>query len=185
MGETLILRMIRKWEHEEGPKTKIRITGIDLHGMKKHELMKLYYPDTLSKADLSIREMDLNDPEFLDGEVLRSLDSERRITRIYLCIDNSPLAISTAMSLIHMGFGNIPIILRSTYFDGIPKTFELLKESNSRLANIRTFPIVSSSCCRDMIINGGNILRRSDLRDHFTGHTRNAGTLPGGQSWDR
>ena len=86
--------------------------------------MKLYYQDTLSKADLSFREMDLNDPEFLDGNILRSLDRERPITRIYLCIDNSPLAISTAMSLIHMGFGNVPIILRSTYFDGISKTFD-------------------------------------------------------------
>ena len=37
--------------------------------------------------------------------------------------------------------------------------------SNPRLANIHTFPIVSSSCCRDMIINGGIILRRSDLRE--------------------
>jgi hypothetical protein len=165
MGETLILRMIRRWEHEEGSKAKIRITGIDLQGKKKHDLMKLYYGDTLSKADLSLLQMDLTDPGFLDGEVLRSLDNEQRITRIYLCIDNSSLAISTVMSLIHMGFGGVPIILRSTYLDGIPKTFELLKKANPRLANIRTFPIVSSACCRDMIINGGNILRRRDLRE--------------------
>jgi hypothetical protein len=164
MGETLILRMIRAWESTEGKNSKIRITCIDKDITKKN-LFEIYYKSLLSKADFSVVDMNLSSSDFLDGKELQSLHKENPITRVYICIDNTSLAITSAMNFIHHGFHDIPIVIRSTYFDGIPKIFELMKKSNSLLENIHTFPIVSSKCCVDMIINGGNILRRQELRE--------------------
>lgn len=165
MGEALILRIIRAWENAQGPNSKIRITCIDREGDSKRALFELHYQPLLSEADLSVLDIDLTSPDFLNGEILQVLHQENPITQVYVCIDNSALAITSAMNLIHHGFYDIPIILRSTYFDGIPKIFELLKKSNPLLANIETFPIISSKCCLDMIINGGNILRRKEIRE--------------------
>ena len=70
---------------------------------------------------------------------------------IYICIDNAETSITAAITLAGMpSFKGIPMVVRSTYDDGLTRIFTSLAQNNAELSHIRTFPLVSNDCAKPL-----------------------------------
>jgi len=162
LGENILSRIVKKWEKANDEVKKIRITCIDINAEEKKAALYFKYGEMLEKwCDLSFVRLDLTSHEF------RQFISEnsQKFSKIYICLHNSSISALTALRLVHDPlYENTEIIVRATYDDGITRIFKHLKQRNS-LGNINIFPIVSSTCCMDMIIHWVNTLEEPYVRE--------------------
>jgi len=154
MGKTLISRSVRRWRDLYGTSgKKIIISVIDRDAQTQIRLLTLQYPSITKYCSFKCVNLDLTSPDFIEGKYLNELQAEVKISKIYLCIDDSSIALSTALTL-HRQIGNkdVCIIVRTIDITGFASIFKALKTTCEGLSNIFTFPIVSCDCCRDFIV---------------------------------
>jgi hypothetical protein len=64
-------------------------------------------------------------------------------------------------------FKGIPMVVRSTYDDGLTRIFSSLAKNNAELSHIRTFPLVSNDCGKPLIIGGMREILASAIHDNY------------------
>jgi voltage-gated potassium channel Kch len=167
MGETILTRTIRRWMVKKTG-TKITITCIDKKaGEKEHYLLKRF-PVLSDYCNLIMIEMDVTSKEFLSGEFVHKKSSLPPVGMIYICIDNSEISLNAAITLAGMpSLKGIPIVVRTTYDDGITRIFKYLTQDNPELSHIRTFPIVSNDCSKPLIIGGMREIFARAIHDQY------------------
>jgi hypothetical protein len=112
--------------------------------------------------------MDVTSKEFLSGEFVNKIRSFPPVGMIYICIDNSEISLNAAITLAGMpSLKAIPIVVRTTYDDGITQIFKYLTKDNPELSHIKTFPIVSNDCSKPLIIGGMREIFARAIHDQY------------------
>jgi voltage-gated potassium channel Kch len=179
MGETLLVQTVRRWMEREKNGRKIVITAIDREAEQKRELLFWRYPSLPKYCDLNLVTMDVKSVAFFRGDCVRDLAEKVPFTKVYICIDDNSIGIASALALARNPLlRKVPIIIRTTYNEGIPRIFETLKENNPEFSNILTFPIVSEPCCLDIIVWGIRELFARIIHDNYRTMRLRQGATP-------
>ena len=113
-------------------------------------------------------ETDITSKDFLTGDFLKQVPPVPPVGMIYICIDNSEISINAAITLAGMpSFKGIPMVVRSTYDDGLTRIFTSLAQNNAELSHIRTFPLVSNDCVKPLIIGGMREILARAIHDNY------------------
>jgi len=171
MGETLITKTTKKWlrwQNESGESSKIQITCIDRDAEKKEQQFNTLYPSLSSHCELAMIPIDLTSPEYIYGDFMENYAKNHPFTRIYFCIDDSSIAVSTALMFQNIkALKDVPIVIRTTQEDGISMIFETLKKKCKSLSHIETFQIVSSPCCMKIITGGTREILARAIHENY------------------
>ncbi|WP_220681808.1 NAD-binding protein [Methanofollis formosanus] len=166
MGETLIVQTVKKWKKTSENSSRITVTCIDRDAERKRDLMLWRHPSLAQYCDLKVVEMDLASLEFQRGDFL-CYGEEKPFSRVYICIDDSSIGVSTALTLNQRpAFADVPIVVRSTHEDGITRLFETFRTSPI-FSNVFSFPLVASECCMEMIVGGSREILGRAIHEHY------------------
>jgi hypothetical protein len=109
-------------------------------------------------CDLQMVKKDVYELDFLNGELLRKINSCAKITKVYICIDNVKVGMTAALTMAGMPeFRQIEIIVRSTYIGDAMDIFEKFDKravDTGVFSNITSFPIVEDDCCITFLCGG-------------------------------
>jgi len=167
MGEELITRTVKRWIAEKTG-TTITITCVDKIAWEKEQYIKSRYPALSGHCTLTMIETDINSKDFLTGDFLKKIPPVPSVGMIYICMDNSEISINAAITLAEMpALKGIPIIVRSTYDDGLTRIFTSLAQNNPELSHIKTFPLVSNDCVKPLIIGGMREILSRAIHDNY------------------
>ncbi|MCX6580357.1 MAG: NAD-binding protein [Candidatus Aminicenantes bacterium] len=135
MGESLIAYIAkRRMSLAERIDEKLIISIIDHQANKKKDLLNLHYPGLDKVCRIDALQMDINSSDFEDGRFLFSADGSCNFDIIYVCLDNSSFALTTALTLDqNLREFMLPIIVRMSRKTGF---IELAKNCNSNPNNI-------------------------------------------------
>ena len=167
MGEELITRTVKRWMAKKTG-TNITITCIDKMARDKEQYFKCHYPALSDHCNLTMIETDLTTKDFLMGDFLKLVPPFPPVGMIYICIDNSEISINAAITLAGMpSLKCIPMVVRSTYDDGLTWIFTSLAQNNAELSHIRTFPLMSNDCGKPLIIGGMREILAHAIHDNY------------------
>jgi hypothetical protein len=167
MGEELITRTVKRWIAQKSG-TKITITVIDKAARDKELYFKSRYPALSDHCNLTMIESDITSKDFLTGVFLKEVPTIPPVSMIYICIDNAETSITAAITLAGIpSFKGIPMVVRSTYDDGLTRIFTSLAQNNAELSHIRTFPLVSNDCAKPLIIGGMREILAAAIHDNY------------------
>ncbi len=167
MGEELITRTVKRWIAKKTG-TNVTITCIDKIARDREQYIKCHYPALSNHCNLTMIEADLTSKDFLTGDFLNQVPAAPPVGMIYICIDNSEISINAAITLAGMPLlKGVPMVVRSTYDDGLTRIFTSLAQNNPELSNIRTFPLVSNDCGKPLIIGGMREILARAIHDNY------------------
>lgn len=181
MGENFIVHAVRTWRDKFYPKTrkKIRISFIDRHAGKKKALLEVRYPSLSRYCDLKAHQMDLESETFFTGAYLFNDHGECDITGIYICTADESLGLSAGLTLYYLLKNpEIPITVRTTYTGGLAELFNQLNLDTREFRNFRAFPLVSCSCCVDLLTGGIHEIIARAIHDAYVEQQERAGVTP-------
>jgi hypothetical protein len=152
MGKSLLLHAARDWKNRSSPDEKmLKVTIIDFQAANKTQILCHQYPQLDKLCDLVPLDINFEGLEFQQAEFLNSRPD---IKIIYICVDDSVLALTTALSLIEkLRVHNIPVVVRTNEEAGIARILQGL-ETRSGFENIHTFGFIERVCRPDMILAG-------------------------------
>jgi len=167
MGEELITRTVKRWIAEKTG-TNITITCIDKIAREKEQYIKSHYPALSGHCNLTMIETDIHSKDFLTGDFLNRIPKVPSVGMIYICMDNSEISINAAITLAELpSLKGIPMVVRSTYDDGLTRIFTSLAQNNAELSHIKTFPLVSNDCVKPLIIGGMREILARAIHDNY------------------
>ena len=167
MGEELITRTVKRWIAKKTC-TNITITCIDKKAREKEQYINCHYPALSGHCNLTMIETDITSKDFLTGDFLKQIPPVPPVGMIYICIDNSEISINAAITLAGIpSLKGIPMVVRSTYDDGLTRLFTSLAQNNAELAHIKTFPLVSNDCGKPLIIGGMREILARAIHDNY------------------
>jgi len=180
MGKTLVSRSARRWKELYGNTgKKITYSVLDRDAQAQIRLLQLQYPSITNYCEFKCVNLDLTSPDFIEGKYLNNLQNEKKISKIFICIDDSSVALSAALTLhrqIHDQ--NVCIIVRTIDIIGFATIFSALKATCVGLSNIFTFPIVSCDCCRDFIVMENRDILGKVIHTNYIAHKIKSGGDP-------
>jgi voltage-gated potassium channel Kch len=154
LGDSVAVRAARSWRSLAGngasPAYPVRITFIDLGAREKRRALAIRHPDLDGFWELTDVSMDLESVDFEQGLYLPE-EERRTVTSIYVCLDNDPLALITALTLVRT-FERVPITVRVSRTDlGLGS---LLSEHHAEgdYPNVYPFGLLESACTPERLL---------------------------------
>jgi len=158
MGESLIVRTAKLWKKSRKTGENIQISCIDKDPGDKAKIFEWRYPALNRYCDLKIIEQNIYDLDFLNGSFLKKITHTAPISKVYICIDNTTVGMTSALTLARMPeFSRTDIIVRSTYIGDAMDIFQKFhnrSDDSGTFSNITAFPIVEDDCCLNYICGG-------------------------------
>ena len=155
LGDRVAVRAARRWAARSGdgaaPGQPVRITFIDQGAREKRRALAIRHPGLEGAWELNDVSMDLESVDFEQGQYL-SEEERRTVTSIYVCLDNDPLALVTALTLVRT-FERIPIKVRVARTDS--GLGSLLSEHHAAgdYPNIYPFGLLQAACTPERLLS--------------------------------
>ncbi len=179
LGESLIAHSGKAWKERYGSAgEKLKITLFDIHADSRLASLKTKYPALTHYCDLDDANVDFQSSEFLRGDVLNATDI-RDITGIYICLSDESLGLSVALALFQLlEDRHIPIVVRTTYEEGFAKLMGELNRTCHDFRNIHAFPLVSCTCCMDLLTGGTREIIARGIHEDYVHEQEKLGRTP-------
>lgn len=115
MGESLVVNIAKEWRMKfRGRDKKIKITLIDLEAKKRMESLVFRYPSLMNYADIHTLNTDMQPSVLSDLSLLGRENGSIPITIGYVCLADTVLGLSAALTLHeHLKGQKVPIIVRT------------------------------------------------------------------------
>ncbi len=155
MGETLIVQLAKRWREQYGSSGKrFFLMIIDKNADDIIGLITFRHPSLETCCSIEALSYSISSPEFARGSYL-FFENNQTFHQIYICINDSSLGLSAALQIESVLKGyTVPIIVRTTYLEGISCLFQTFQEGCYEYSNIFAFPLVSCRCSHELIIHG-------------------------------
>lgn len=166
MGESLVTHAAKKWMSLAGKTDeKLKITIIDKMAKHKKDLLYLRYHNLQKVCEIIPLEMDIKSKDFEDGHFLFSDNRECPLDIIYICIDNTSFALSSALTL-HQRLKNhsIPIVVRMSREAGLTK---LLKDDIHRFGRIKGFGFMDRVLNAELLDIGTHEILARNIHEEY------------------
>jgi hypothetical protein len=104
---------------------------------------------------LLAHDIDVRSAEFLRGEYLKELNSLEQLRQVYICLDNDPLVLSTALTIRRQlsGAGKT-IVMRIFEENGLIQLLRLTSHPEDDISSIHEFLFVERTCTRELLESG-------------------------------
>ncbi|MBN1483305.1 MAG: NAD-binding protein [Chloroflexia bacterium] len=158
MGESLILHAANIWcagDRHNTERFQLRI--IDREADWKTESLCLRYPHLQQVCELEPCTMDVRGPDFQRADFLCTQSGQCAISRVYICLDNESLALSTALSL-HRRIQDrsIPIVVRMEQSGGLALLLEDVANAGHSPDNLHAFGLLERTCSPELVLGGSH-----------------------------
>lgn len=151
MGQSVVLQAAKTCHYAN--REKLHVTVVDGTADKKKARFYNQYPQINKVCDINFENMDVNDPEFLEGKPLYT-NTTSPITFIVIALEKSSLCLSCALSLQkNLGERKVPIMVRMKEDTGLAA---LLLDKGSDLMesyNIHPFGMINQNFTREIVVN--------------------------------
>jgi len=155
-GESLITRMAWMWRdghRESGVRLNVKI--VDKAAAEKKSLLLLRNPLLEKICDLECIRVDVRSPEFLEGRFLFDSRGHCEVSRIYICLDNDSLAVSTALALVkRLRVHNVPIVARMSREGGVGTLLHAADRTREGFGSLSVFDALEQTCLPELVLGG-------------------------------
>jgi hypothetical protein len=185
MGKSLVVHAARNWKSifkKSG--RQLSVTIIDRQAMRKTDLLCLQYPQLKNVCSLNPQQIDIHWPEFHEAKFLFDSKGQCNVKIIYICLGDSSLGLSAALTLYEKLKGQrIPIVVRVIQDEGFAVLSRELK-----FENVYPFALLDETCKPREILSGMNELIARALHEEYVRQQKSFGhtpqTKPAISSWN-
>lgn len=155
-GESLATRMAWAWrEKHRASGQRLVLKLVDKTAVDRKRLLLLRNPFLETICDLQAIPMDVRSPEFLEGGFLFNDAGLCELTRIYVCLDNDSLSVSTALALLKRLSGHkIPIVTRMSREGGVGVLLHSADETREGFGYLSVFGTLEQTCVPELVLGG-------------------------------
>jgi hypothetical protein len=167
-GETLLIELARRWRSEGlSDGSCLPVTVIDIVAQERTNSLKIRYPRLDSICDLEALPLDVNSPGFEEGRFLDDGNGRGKVTCAYVCLDDDPSALSTALTLHHRLRGRqVPIVVRMAYEGGLG-TLLARRGASAEYENLHAFGLLEKTCKPDLLEEGIRDVLARAIHEHY------------------
>jgi hypothetical protein len=175
MGKSLVVHAARDWQSIfKKTGRQLYVTIIDKEAIRKTDLLCLQYPQLKNVCSINPQQIDIRWPEFQESGFLFDSKGHCNITIIYICLGDSSLGLSAALTLYEKLKGQrIPIVVRVIQDEGFAVLSRELK-----FENVYPFALLDETCKPREILSGVNELVAITLHEEYVHQQKNLGHTP-------
>lgn len=155
-GESLVTRMAWTWRdrhRESGDRLELKL--VDKNAAEKQRLLLLRNPFLGRICNLQSIPMDVRSPEFLEGTFLFNSEGLCELSRIYVCLDNDSLSVSTGLALLKRLSGhNVPIVVRMSREGGVGILLHSADRTSEGFGLLSVFGTLEQTCVPELVLGG-------------------------------
>ena len=152
LGGSVLLQAARIGHYAGG--RKLRITIIDREADIRSAEIALRFPALPQICDLRFIQKDVERDKIFDDELLKSIESDHPLNKIYICLDDDAEGLSCALTILpDVKKWNVQVIVRMAQNIGISTLLDEIKPLTPDLDRIRPFHVINSACRREIILN--------------------------------
>lgn len=184
LGESLICNAAKQWKScFAKPETKLHFTILDKNVDEKYRLFLLRHPELVSYCEFSLLPMDVSSPEFAEGSFLKSHDSTKPYTRIFICLGNPALGLSAGLTIskklwefkISSRTNSIPIIIRTNHEAGLSHYTTTMNEGKEIFSNMYAFSLSEEISKEDTLLNTPREMIARAIHENYVEKEKAAG----------
>ena len=169
LGESVILHNIKQWrDNKLSNNDHMKITVIDRDAQLKAESLCVRFPQLEQVCNLVPLEMEVNSPDYLRAEFLRSSSGQSDVECVYVCLDDDSLGLQAGLSLLHqMRTRQVPIVIRMVEDTGLAT---LLGDGDSRkgtFKELHAFGLLNQTCTADLLLGGTHEILARELHSVY------------------
>ncbi len=167
-GETLLVELARRWRSEGlSDGSCLPVTVVDIVARERTSSLKIRYPRLDSVCDLVALQLDVNSPGFEEGRFLDDDSGRGKVTCAYVCLDDDPSALSTALTLHHRLRGRrVPIVVRMAYEGGLG-TLLARRGASAEYENLHAFGLLEKTCRPELLEVGVPEVLARAIHEHY------------------
>ena len=187
LGHHLVAQIAEQWfRARRDTGKKIDMTVIDRDASSNLDLLKARFPCLGDVLSLRAFDLDVHSAAFLRGEYLLDNGSFEHLKRVYICMDNDPLVLSTALTIKrHLSGVDATIVMRTFEENGLIQMVRLTSSTSEDMPTISEFLFVERTCTRQLLDSGTHEKLARALHENYLRSQENIEgskkSLPG---WD-
>jgi hypothetical protein len=157
VGQCLIVQAARRWQ-PSGTPLPLRCFAMDWQARGKVAALEARHHDLRDRWELIPLKEDITRHEFEDADWLTRVAHAREVACVYICIDNDPLALTTALTIRKaLGEGGPPVKVRTAYGkSGLAAVLLEQDGQGSRFADIYPFGLLDEVCTPETFSTEGS-----------------------------
>jgi len=156
LGQSLVVQAARTWKvARQRPGDRLRVSVLDRHAGEKSTALLVRHPQLSQACDLIPRDVDVESPLFERADFL--FDSQERcdVTRIYVCLDDDSLALTSALKLHqHLRGHEVPIAVCMARATGLASLLQPRSGAQGGLQMLHGFGLLDRTCDSDFLVGG-------------------------------
>lgn len=155
LGESLIHQAALRWEKFRGTSpAKLKVDIIDRYAEVKMNRLYSQYSDFKNKCEITPLTTDITSPDFQHGQFLFDERNNCRYKKIFVCLDNDSLGLSTAMS-IHQKLQNheAEVVVRMARDAGLATLLQDKNQRKEQEAGIFAFSLLERTCSPELLLS--------------------------------
>jgi voltage-gated potassium channel Kch len=179
MGSRVVVHAAQRWLTSNGPSgPALRVTIVDAQAHEEVARLRARYPQLEGRTELVVCEMDVNDPEFEDGEFLFDSGAGPDATVVYVCLGDDARGLAAALRLHHRLRGRqIPIVVRTKQQGGMASLLERMNERGI-YDNIHVFGLLDRTCRPEEVLMTPHEMLARAIHDEYLRNHAAAGDTP-------
>jgi hypothetical protein len=168
LGESVILHTIKQWrDNKLSNNDRMKITVIDRDAQLKAESLCVRFPQLEQVCNLVPLEMEVNSPDYLRAEFLRTSSGQSDVECVYVCLDDDSLGLQAGLSLLQqMKTHKVPIVIRMVEDTGLAT---LLGDGDTHQdsSELHAFGLLNQTCTADLLLGGTHEILARELHSIY------------------
>jgi hypothetical protein len=137
------------------PEHRLEITAVDRDATTIIANLRARFPQLADAAHIRAVDLEIDSPEFVCGEFLPTEDDSPLAHLVFICLDDDPMVLSTALMMRRiLGGTRGKVVMRVLKAEGLSR---LISEGHSRggdRARLEPFAIMERACTTDLLVQG-------------------------------
>jgi hypothetical protein len=180
LGESLLVNAARQW-HTAGAAggAKLRVTLVDRKAREIAAVLAIRYPGLKRLCELTALDVDVHSASFQQAGFLYDGGCDGHLTRVFVCLDDDSLSLSTALALVRHDRDQHPtIIVRMAQEAGLAVLLEDTDTATASFRHLRAFGLLDRTCHPDQILRGTHEILARAIHDDYLRQQTAAGKTP-------
>jgi hypothetical protein len=171
LGQSLLVEAALRWRRGNYTnRGKLHISAVDFEAEKKIGALEVQFPQLSGTADLHPLDMDVRSPAF--HSLVAALGEQTGIlpTHVYICLDNEPLSLHSALTLNQQLDRETPIVMRMAEAGGLSRLLKGDTAKRSAYGSLKIFNLQEKTLTPKLLLYGTyEILARSLHQSYLEG----------------
>lgn len=190
LGESLVVAAARQWWLSESRAGRmLPFTLVDTHAQGIADILRTRHPGLDKACEINVCQTDVRSADFARAQFLTQARREQRRTRVFVCLDDDSLCLSTALAIARLVDGaQSTIVVRMTQDAGLATLLHGVPDARGRFRHLRAFALLDRACQPEQVLRGTREILARAIHIEYLRHQRAAGdtleTNSSLRSWD-